>query len=407
MASTFRAVRGNRNLQLFFGGLFISMTGFWMQFAAEAWLVTQLGGKGKELGFAGVARFLPLLAFGAYAGVIADRYAKWKLLYVTQIAQAAFALAIAVLITTGHIRLWNLYLLTFGNGFAAAIDNPVRRSFLNELVPEHDVTNAVGLSSTVYAFCRSLGPALAGLSIKFIGIDSCFYANAVTYAALLIALHAMKREQFRAVQAPRRRGQLADGLRYARTNSNVWLSFTLMAVVGTLAFNYQVVVPLLNESFDGGPGSLGFIMALSAAGSIPGSLITARRSAITPAFLVGTAFAVGATTALAAASFDVVSAAVLFFVVGIAGAAYVASSNAIIQTSAIAEMQGRMAALMSVLFLGSTPIGGPIVGAVSDWGGARAGLLLGGGASIAIAAWAWTRRGFAAPRAPAAASVTS
>jgi MFS family permease len=382
---TFRAM-SVRNYRLYFVGQLISMTGTWMQTIAQAWLVFQLTGSGVALGVTTALQFTPMLLAGAWGGVVADRVDKRRLLVGTQVAGGLLALVLGTITAFGVVQLWMIYGLALALGAVNAIDNPARRALVGEMVGTEHLSNAVSLSSAMFTSARVIGPALAGLIIASIGTSWCFFINGLSFGAAVVAFMMMRRDEFYAVEpVPKRKGQLREGLRYVWTTPALRLPLVLTAVVGTLAWNFQVVLPLLAErTFGGDAGTFGTMYALMSVGSVVGALVTARQTHATRSFLLGAALAYGASLVVAGAAPTLAVELLLLVAVGAAGVGFTAMANGVLQQETTPEMRGRVMALFSVAFLGSTPIGGPIVGWVSQELGPRAGLWLGGLATLAV-----------------------
>jgi MFS family permease len=399
---TFRSM-SVRNYRLYFAGQLISTTGTWMQSIAQAWLVLQITGSGVALGVTVALQFTPVLLAGAWGGVIADRVDKRRLLVATQAAAGALALALGAVTALGVVQLWMIYALALGLGSVNALDNPARRAFVVEMVGAEHVSNAVSLSSAMFMAARVIGPAIAGLVIAGLGVSWCFFANGVSYGVAVLAFVMMRENEFFAVDpVPKRKGQLREGLRYAWSTPALRLPLVLTAVIGTLAFNFQVVLPLLAEqTFSGSAGTLGALYACMSIGSVVGALVSAHEPRATIRFLLGAALAYGAALVVAAFAPTLPLEMLVLVPVGAAGIAFTAMANGVLQTECAPEMRGRVAALFTVAFLGSTPIGGPIIGWVSQQLGARAGLWVGGVATLAVtaAAIAGIRRRHEAPSA--------
>ena len=385
---TFRSF-DSRNFRLFFGGQIVSQAGTWMQSVAIVWVVLDLTGNGLALGLVTAAEFLPILLFGAWAGVVADRVDHHRMMLATQGAFLALATTLAVLVLSGHAAVPTLFALSLVFGTINAFDNPVRRSLVTELVPQADVPNAVGLNSALMTGSRVVGPALAGLLIAGPGAGVAFALNAVTYLAVLAALVRMDRSRFRpSPRVARARGQLRDGLRYIRRTAELRLPLLLLAVVGTFAFNYQVTLPLLAErTFGGDATTFTLLFSTMSLGSVAGALVVARRSDIGIAFLVraGAGLAVSTTALALAPTLPLALAAAL--AVGFTNVEIISGANAVVQLRAAPAMRGRVLALLSVVFLGSTPIGSPIIGWVGQEVGPRAALLIGAVATALVVAW--------------------
>ena len=384
---TFRAMTV-RNYRLYFVGQLISTSGTWMQSIAQAWLVLQITGSGVALGVTTALQFTPMLLAGAWGGVVADRVDKRRLLVGTQVASGLLALVLGAVTASGVVQLWMIYALALALGAVNAVDNPARRALIGEMVGSEHLSNAVSLSSAMFTSARIVGPAVAGLVIATAGVSWCFFANGLSYGAAVIAFLLMRQDEFFAAEpVPRRKGQLREGLRYAWSTPALRLPLVLTAVIGTLAWNFQVVLPLLaKQTFGGDAGTFGTMYALMSVGSVVGALVTAHEARATRRFLLGAALAYGAVLVLAGAAPSLTVELVVLVAVGAAGIGFTAMANGVLQTECAPEMRGRVMALFSVAFLGSTPIGGPIVGWVSEQLGPRAGLWLGGVATLAITA---------------------
>jgi MFS family permease len=398
---TFRSM-SVRNYRLYFAGQLISTTGTWMQSIAQAWLVLQITGSGVALGVTVALQFTPVLLVGAWGGLVADRVDKRRLLVGTQAAAGVLALLLGAVTALGVVQLWMIFVLALGLGAVNAVDNPARRAFVVEMVGTEHVSNAVSLSSAMFMAARVIGPAIAGLVIAGLGVSWCFFANGVSYSAAVLAFMAMREKEFFAVEpVPKRKGQLREGLRYAWSTPALRLVLLLTAVIGTLAFNFQVVLPLLaKETFSGGAETLGVLYAFMSIGSVIGALVSAHEAQATRRFVLGAALAFGGALVVAAFAPTLTVEILVLVPVGAAGIAFTAMSNGVLQTECAPEMRGRVAALFTVAFLGSTPIGGPIIGWVSQQLGPRAGLWVGGVATLAVtvAAIAGIRRHREVPR---------
>jgi MFS family permease len=385
---TFRSL-ASRNFRLFFGGQLISQAGTWMQSVAITWLVFDLTGSGVALGLVTAAEFLPILVLGAWAGVIADRVDRHRLMIYSQSAFLALATTLSVLTLTDHITVGALFGLSLVFGVINAFDNPSRRALVVELVPEPDVANAVGLNSALMTGSRVVGPALAGLLIAGPGAGVCFVVNAVTYVAVLAALLRMNRALFRSSpRVAKAKGQLREGLRYLWRTPELRLPIILMAVVGTMAFNYQVTLPLLAErTFHGTASTFTMLFATLSLGSVIGALVVARRTSVDVAFLVRSGAGLALATLALAAAPTLLLAVLATLAVGYCNVLMISGANTVVQLRAAPPMRGRVLALLTVVFLGSTPIGSPIIGAVAELTDVRVALALGGLATGLATVW--------------------
>lgn len=398
---TFRSF-DSRNFRLFFSGQIVSQAGTWMQSVAIVWVVLDLTGSGVALGLVTAAEFLPILLLGPWAGVVADRVDHHRLMLVTQSAFLALALTLSALTLTGHVSVPALFALSLVFGVINAFDNPTRRALVGELVPPADVPNAVGLNSALMTGSRVVGPALAGVLLAGPGAGVAFAVNTVTYLAVIGALARMDRSRFRsAPRAARAEGQLREGLRYVWRTPDLRLPLVMLGVIGMLAFNYQVTLPLIAErTFGGTAMTFTLLFATMSLGSVVGALVVARQTDL------GVGFLVRAGTGLAVSTFGLALAPTLplavlaALAVGFTSVGIISGANAVVQLRAAPVMRGRVLALLSVVFLGSTPIGGPIIGVVAEALGPRVAVGLGGLATALVVAW--TARHL---RSPAAADV--
>ena len=384
------------NYRRYFTGQVVSLSGNWMQIVAEIWLVLQLTGSGVAVGLTTAAQFAPILLFGAYGGLLADRFDKRRLLMVTQGAMVIPALVLFTLAVTGLVEVWMVIALAFVRGSVNAIDNPARQSFVIEMVGADRVVNAVSLNSVIVQCARMAGPALAGLLIASVGVEPCFLLNALSFAAMILALKLMAPGELGAApRVPREPGALRAGLRYVIGTPALAVPLAMMALVGTLSFNFQVLLPLLARfTFHGGPQTYALLVTAMGVGSVAGALVAGSRGRVTPGLLVGASAAFGCATMLAAVAPTLALAAGALVLIGAASVTFAAGVNSTLQLAVEPEMRGRVMALYSVVFLGSTPIGAPIAGVLAEVAGPRAGLMLGGVAALsaAVAGYGMLRR---------------
>ena len=279
---TFRSLRV-RNYRLFFFGQLVSLTGTWMQQVGQDWLVLRLTDQALPLGVTLALQFTPMLVLGAWAGVVADRLDKRRLLLATQTVMASLALVLGVLTATGAIRLWMVYLLALLLGCATAFDMPTRQAFVTEVVGPDRVTNAVGLNSAVFNSARVVGPAVAGVLIAAVGIAPAFLINAVSYLAVIAGLLAMDPARLhRPPAVDRAGGQVRAGLRYVWSNRVLRSTIALVAVVGALGLNYRVALPLLARFTFGGDATVYGVLASIMAAGRSGPIRTSWNSTSTP-----------------------------------------------------------------------------------------------------------------------------
>ena len=382
-----------RNYRLYFAGQLVSLSGTWMQSVAQAWLVLDLTGSGTALGLVLALQFLPVLIFGPLGGVLADRFDKRRLLLVTQVAAALLATTLGLLVLFHLVRLWMVYALASALGFVNLVDNPTRQTFLGEMVGLDDLTNAVSLNSVLVNLARVIGPALAGGLIVTVGIAPCFLINAASYLAAIAALAAMRVEHLQRLPLqPRRRGQLRAGLRYVRSTPALLIPLLMMAVVGTLAYEFQVILPLLARfTFGGDAGTYGAMTALMGGGAVVGGLLTAAAGRRAPTALARMAVLFGTVQMGVAVAPTLEIALAALVLLGAASISFLALGNATLQLASAPEMRGRVMALWAVAFLGSTPLGGPAIGWIGEHIGPRYGLGLGGVATLLCGLLAYRR----------------
>jgi MFS family permease len=377
------------NYRRYFAGQLISLSGNWMQTVSALWLVLSLTGSGVAVGLTTALQFLPMLLFGAWGGLLADRFPKRRLLMATQALMAMPAIGLFVVTAAGVATPWMVYLAVFAMGAVNAVDNPTRQSFVIEMVGADRVVNAVSLNSVIVQAARIVGPALAGLLIAALGVAPCFALNALTFVAMILALHVMDPAQLRpAPRAIHERGAIRAGLRYVRATPELAVPLALMALVGTFGFNFQVVLPLLARfSFDGGAGVYAALVSAMAVGSVAGALITGARGRTGSRLIAGAALAFGGAALLAAAAPRMAFEVGALVALGGAAVTFAATINSSLQLAVAPHMRGRVMALYSVVFLGSTPLGGPLAGWLSQTYDPRFALLLAAISGLS-AAWA-------------------
>jgi MFS family permease len=376
-----------RNFRLFFGGQLISQIGNWLTLVAQTLLVLKLTDSGYALGALAAAQFGPILVFGAFGGLLADRSDKRRLLIIVQILAMVQSFVLAALAFMDHPPLLAIYFVALFSGVAMAFDNPARRSFVVEMVPEERINNAVSLNSALMTGSRVIGPALAGLLVTTVGFGWCFLLDAFSYLAVIAALWRMNPAELRqAPVTPKGKGQVREGLRYARSVPELWVPLVMMALIGTLAFNFQTVLPLfVTRDLHGSDVTFTWLLSVVSVGSLIGALASARRTAIDVRIVSRNAFVFGVGLAVLTFAPNQPSAFVVGFLVGLGSIMFMTAATAITQLAADPSMRGRVLALQAIVFLGSTPIGGPIVGAISETFGARYGIGLGAAATLAAA----------------------
>jgi MFS family permease len=378
------------NYRRYFVGQVISVSGNWMQLVAQMWLIVKLTGSGVAVGLTAGLQFAPILLLGAWGGLIADRFPKRRVLMVTQPLMALPAIALWVLVGAGTVEPWMVYALVLVRGVVNAFDNPARQSFVVELVGPERVVNAVSLNSVIVQAGRIIGPAAAGGVIALAGVGPCFALNALSFVAMLVALQRMDVSQLLptavAERAPR---ELRAAVRYVAGSPALWIPLGMMVVVGTLTFNFQVLLPLLaSQTWHGTAATYALLTAAMAVGSVIGALASGARGRVSPRILVVAAAAFGATELLAALAPSLALQALALVPLGAVSVTFSAGVNSTMQLNVTPAMRGRVMGLYSVVFLGSTPIGAPLVGWLAQVGGPRAGMALGGASALVAAALA-------------------
>jgi MFS family permease len=401
---TFHSLGHSANFRRFFIGQAVSVTGTWMQMVAAAWLVLQLTGSGVALGIDTALAFGPILLLGPLGGSLADRYDKRRILIATQITFGALALGLWGIVATGVVQLWMVYALSFLQGVTTSIDMPARQSFFAEMVGDRDLPNAVSLNSAVMTGTRIVGPALAGALIAGVGLPWCFFLNACSYLAVIVALVSMHTDELRPQRAPREAGAIREGLRYAWRTGDLRRPLLLMTVLFLFSFNYSVLMPLFaKRTFGGDAGTLALLFSVAGVGSLAGALVMASRPRPGERRLALAAVGVGVVTTLVAFAPSLDVAVVSMLPLGVASIVFFVTANSTLQLTSRPDMRGRVMALYGIVFLGTTPFGAPMAGWVGEHLGPR--VAFAGGGVIALAAglvglWLLSRRaaadGFAA-----------
>lgn len=378
----------------YFLGLALSMTGTWMQSIALSWVVVhRLGGGGHELGLLSVFQFTPMLLLGGWAGALSDRVDKRQVMIVTQVALGLAALLLGVLDFTGHTSLRNLLALAGVSGVASAFDTPVRRAMVGDLVPRDAVPNAMSLNTGVITSSRVFGMALGGFVTQWVGTGWCFIANGVSYLAMLIALWGLGRRAHATRSVAGERAGAVDALRHLARTPVLLVAMVATTVVATFTFNYQLTFPLLiRDVFHRNAGGLGALFAVTSIGSFAGAMISARRRTPSLRVFLWACGVMGVSACLVASAPTYWLCALATVPMGIGGGLLMAQLSGLLTQHSPSTMRGRVLAIQSVVFIGSTPIGGPIIGAVADAAGARWAMATGGIAALLAgvvgAAWA-------------------
>jgi len=388
------------NYRLWFTGAFVANIGTWMQRVAQDWLVLTVlsNDSGIAVGVTTALQFAPALFLSAWAGLLADRLDRRKLLMATQVGMGVLAGALGLLVMSGSAQLWHVYVFAGLLGCVSAIDGPARQTFVADMVPADRLANAVGLNSASFNAARMIGPGLAGLLIAWVGTGLVFMINAVTFAATIVALARMRVDELQPVpHVARGKGQIREAMRYVRRRSDIIVVMVVVGVVSTFGLNFQLTSAVMARTeFGKGPGEYGILGSVLAIGSLSGALLAARRERPRVRLVVGSALAFGVASGVMALMPTYPLYALATIPVGFASLTMLTAANATIQMSTAPAMRGRVLALYIVVFLGATPVGSPVVGWVAETFGARwsigigsiASLLVGGAAAVwAIRNW--------------------
>ncbi|MET9485032.1 MFS transporter [Streptomyces sp. NPDC006638] len=377
-----------RNYRLFATGAVVSNIGTWMSRITQDWLVLSLTGSSAAVGITTALQFLPMLLFGLYGGVIADRYPKRQILLVTQAAMGLCGLSLALLTLSGHVQVWHVYLIAFLLGMVTVVDNPSRQSFVSEMVGPSQLRNAVSLNSANFQSARLIGPAVAGVLITTVGSGYAFLLNGLSFLAPLAGLLLMRQsELFKVERVPRGKGQLREGLRYVRGKPELIGPIVLVGFIGTFGFNFPIwLTAFAHEVFHSGAGLYSFFNILMAVGSLAAALLAARRRSSRLRLMIIAGVGFGLLEVLVAFAPSVWLFSLLLLPIGMLGMTTNISANTSVQMAADPMMRGRVMSLYMMVFVGGTPVGGPLLGWVTDTYGARVGFATGGAVSLIAAA---------------------
>ena len=384
-----------RNYRLYYIGQIISTSGTFMQSVAQAWLVLTLTHSGTALGITSALQYVPILILGPYGGVIADRLPKRKILYFTQSISGILALILGTLVARNLVQVWMIYILAFCLGMVNVFDNPTRQTFYIELVGSDNLRNAVTLYSTLVNLARIIGPAIAALIIAIFGLAPCFIINGISYVAVVIMLGMMRADELLTTPpVPRAKGQITEGFKYVVSTPIIGSTLLMMALIGTFTYEFQVSLPLIAQfTFRGDASSYALLTAGMGFGAAIGGLFFASRKGIQPYKVVSASLLFGLAVLIAAFMPSLLLTGLALVFVGISSINFSSLGNSMIQLESSPQMRGRVMSFWSIAFLGSTTIGGPIVGWFAEVAGARWGLALGGiAALIATVVGAFTLR---------------
>ena len=397
MSRTFYSLR-YVNYRLWFVGALVANVGTWMQRVAQDWLVLTVltDSSGTAVGVVTGLQFLPMLVLSPYAGLVADRLPRRQLLMVTQGALGLLAAGLGALVLTGTAELWHVYVFASALGVVTAFDNPVRQTFVAELVPRESLPNAVGLNSTSFNAARLIGPAASGLLMAAVGPGWAFIINAVSFGATIVSLTVMRTDELRPLERTRRgKGQVREGIAYVKGRSDIMTILVVVGVVGAFGLNFQMTSAMMaSEVFGKGAGEYGLLGSVMAVGSLSGALLAARRKQPRVRLVLAAAFAFGVTSGLMALMPTYELYALMTIPMGIASLTMMTAANATVQMSTEPRMRGRVMSLYMMVFLGTTPVGAPVVGWVGEVFGPRWSVGIGAIAAVVVSVWAavWAAR---------------
>jgi MFS family permease len=383
MSPTFRAFKV-RNFRLYATGAIISNIGTWMQRVAQDWLVLELTHSGTALGIVTGLQFLPALLISPYAGLVADRFAKRRVLTMTQLAMGTIALVLGTLTVTGLVEAWQVYVLAFIFGIGTAFDAPTRQSFVVEMVGKDELSNAVGLNSASFNAARLIGPGLAGLLINWIGTGPVIIINGISYAAVILSLYLMRPDELHSPKlAGRDKGMIRDGMRYLWRRPDLMMVLTAVFFAGTFGLNFQMTTALMaTQIFHKGAGEYGILGSILAIGSLVGALLAARRVRVRARLVIGAGVSFGVMELISGLMPTYLSYALVLPLVGLCSLTMLTSANATMQLGIEPTMRGRVMALYMTVLMGGTPIGSPFIGWIGQTFGARWSLIVGGALTV-------------------------
>jgi MFS family permease len=375
------------NFRRYVSGQSLSLIGTWVETVAQALLVLKLTHSGTVLGLTTAARYAPILLLSPYAGLLVDRYAKRHVLLVTQAGLGVVSALLGAAVLTGAVRLWQVVVLAVAFGVFSAVDNPARQAFVQEVVGHDLVRNAVTLNTTMVNVARVIGPTVAAVLASTVGLGWCFVVNAVSFGFVIISLLSLDTRRLHPVPpVPRGRGQLRAGLRYAARVPEIARPLLMMALIGAFTFEFEVSLPLLAETtFHGTATTYSWLIGALGAGAVAGGLYAARSARTGVARLTRAALGYAIAVGLVAVAPTFPTAVAACVLVGVATVIFLTTGNATIQLASDPEYRGRVTALWSMALVGTTPIGSPVIGALSDAAGPRYALGLGAAACVAAA----------------------
>lgn len=366
------------NYRIWFIGALVSNIGTWMQRTAQDWLVFNdlSDHDSTQMGIVIALQFAPPLFLAPYAGVLADRGDRRKILLWTQSIMALLAVGLGALVLSGYVEIWHVYLFALALGVVGALDSPVRSTFVSELVSDRDLPNAVALNSMSFNTARMIGPAVAGLLVVLVGTGPVFLLNTLTFVAMIAAICTIREKELRQLpRSSKANSRMRDGLSYLKQRPDIMIVMVSAFLIGTFGLNTALnIAAMATTEFGQGAGEFGVLNSVVAIGSVAGTLLAARRDVPRMRFMFASCFGFGITTALAALAPNIWFFALALVPLGLMALTIITSANAYVQVTTEPEMRGRVMSIYMAVFIGGTPIGSPLVGMVNDVFGARWGL---------------------------------
>jgi MFS family permease len=369
LPATLRALQ-YRNFQLFFSGQLVSLVGTWMQNVAQAWLVYRLTKSSVLLGAIGFSGQIPVFLLSPAGGIVADRYSRHRVVIATQAASMLLAFILAFLTLSGRVQIWHVFVLSAALGAVNAFDIPARQAFIVDMVGRADLMNAIALNSSMFNASRVVGPAIAGILVAGIGEGWCFFANGVSYIAVIAGLTLMHVARHERVEQPGSPlSHLAEGFRFVLRNTPVHALLALLGVVSLTGMPYAVLMPIFADRIlHGGAAALGWLMGASGIGALAGALLLASRKDLKGLglWVAVSAVAFGLGLALFSLSRTFWLSAAILVPVGFAMMIEMGSSNTLIQSMVPDRLRGRVMSVYSMMFMGMAPVGSLLAGAAAD-----------------------------------------